>query len=188
MGASSTICVKLLVRVLGKLPGFPKLTLNFTRVTVIEATVKRVVRNEATGQVLGVQYIRKGEDHREYVCRAVHMLTNSLVFCTSHLRGRRLFFKLQEGICKETCSSAIEFRRTYSKRRTATCTQPWPCRPRQQCSCFVVPDLRTRHKDTSRCSWETAISRDRSFTRISTKNCFAGPTILAPSPVPNRSQ
>jgi CTP:molybdopterin cytidylyltransferase MocA len=71
MGASSTICAKLLVRVLGKLPGYPKLTLNFTRVTVIEATVKRVVRNEATGQVLGVQYIRKGEDHREYVWQYV---------------------------------------------------------------------------------------------------------------------
>lgn len=35
--------------------------------TVIEGTVKNVIKNEATGQVLGVQYVRKGEDYREYV-------------------------------------------------------------------------------------------------------------------------
>ena len=37
------------------------------RVTVIEGTVKNVIKNEATGQVLGVQYVRKGEDYQEYV-------------------------------------------------------------------------------------------------------------------------
>jgi squalene monooxygenase len=36
-------------------------------VTTIEATVKSVVRNEETGQVLGVQYLRKGSEYREYV-------------------------------------------------------------------------------------------------------------------------
>jgi hypothetical protein len=36
-------------------------------VTIIEATVKSLVKNEALGQVLGVQYVRKGYDSREYV-------------------------------------------------------------------------------------------------------------------------
>lgn len=34
---------------------------------MIEATVKSMVKNEATGQVLGVEYVRKGGDYREYV-------------------------------------------------------------------------------------------------------------------------
>lgn len=29
--------------------------------------MKSVIRNEASGQVLGVQYVRKGQDYREYV-------------------------------------------------------------------------------------------------------------------------
>jgi squalene monooxygenase len=38
-----------------------------TRITRVEGTVKSVVKNELTGQVLGVQYARKGCDYREYV-------------------------------------------------------------------------------------------------------------------------
>jgi hypothetical protein len=37
------------------------------RVHVIEGTVKSVVRNKSTGQVLGVEYARKGQEYREFV-------------------------------------------------------------------------------------------------------------------------
>lgn len=37
------------------------------RITRIEGTAKSVVKNESTGQVLGVQYSRKGCDYKEYV-------------------------------------------------------------------------------------------------------------------------
>jgi len=37
------------------------------RITCIEGTAKTVVKNEATGQVLGVQFARKGYDYKEYV-------------------------------------------------------------------------------------------------------------------------
>jgi hypothetical protein len=39
----------------------------YIRVRVVEGTVKSVIKNEATGQVLGVQYVRRGLDYREYV-------------------------------------------------------------------------------------------------------------------------
>lgn len=44
-----------------------KLVYSF-RVSIIEGTVRSVVKNECTGQVLGVQFTRKGNDYKEYVC------------------------------------------------------------------------------------------------------------------------
>ena len=68
--------------------------LMYTRVTVIEATVKSMVRNEATGQVLGVQYLRKGEDYREYVLRQIGASADLPVFRTAHFRCGWLLLKL----------------------------------------------------------------------------------------------
>jgi hypothetical protein len=40
---------------------------NMDSIHAIEGRVKSLVKNEATGHVLGVQYIRKGEEYQEYV-------------------------------------------------------------------------------------------------------------------------
>lgn len=64
------------------------------RITVIEATVKNVVRNEATRQVLGVQYVRKGDEHREYVLHKISISADLPVFCTAHFHCRWLLLKL----------------------------------------------------------------------------------------------
>ena len=97
---SSIICGKLLRNVPGT-DTDDDLT-NLLRVTVIEGTVKNVIKNEATGQVLGVQYVRKGEDDREYVLTPLEQAADFLGLRSSYFRCGWMFLKLQKGIHQET--------------------------------------------------------------------------------------
>jgi hypothetical protein len=47
------------------------------RVRIIEGTVKSIVKNEASKQVLGVQYVQKGHEHQEYVIQLTWLCANS---------------------------------------------------------------------------------------------------------------
>jgi hypothetical protein len=140
-----------------------------------------MVKNEASGQVLGVQYIRKGEDYREFVFYLTEgIITDTVAFRPSYVCCGWMFLEFQEGVCQETSSSSLEFRRSRPQGCKTPDAESRPRRVGQQCACTIIPNRPTRYPYTRRYPREVALRWNRGTPQVSSLYRSTRPSCLAP--------